>query len=946
MKRALWIVLFIVLALVALGLLAWRLLRPPDPAKILARIEVPDAPVLSPEEELASFRLAPGFRAELVAAEPLVVDPVAMDWDDRGRLFVVEMRGFMPNIDGEGEDRPNGRVVVLEDTDGDGRMDESHVFLDALVLPRAIAVLPEGILIGVPPDLILCRDTNDDLRCTDDEQTVLLDYAADSGNVEHRENALLPGLDGWLYNSKSARRFRLSDAGIEVESSVFRGQWGIAQDDEGRLYYNHNSGFLYADLFPAEYTLRQPATAAAISKPGLNVDLAEGEKVFGVRVAPGLNRAYQPGTLRRDGRQSLPTAVSGLVIQRGHQFGDEYKGDAFVPESAGSAVAHFAIEAGADGVGLHATHRLYPDEDYGEREFLASTDERFRPVDAKVGPDGAIWIIDMYRGVIQHAYYVSDYLRGYVNAHDLAPPGATGRIWRIVREDEPFEATAPSLERLEDQLAGLDHPNAWVRDRAQRRLIHTRDPAALPALRRLSNFSALGQRHALWTLAGVAEFDLETWRQGMQSRDPNVRRIALRLSENMLRDSSDPDRLIEAIGTEALRALDDVDSRVRLQALHTLGSLPPDSRPLEVLLEQTQSDNPLERQAALSSLANLEDRALDFALSAPRRPDLEWTSTLATAAFMQAQSRANRADAVSAFLDRIVAAGSQGSDETIAAALVDGIQAAQELPGVERVVLEAAHPLFENDYAPTLGEAVLRIRRGFTWEGDPTPGGARPLEPEEERLRARGAELFGETCATCHGTEGRGNIGLAPPLTGSPWVRDADDWLVRIALQGVRGPIRVQDETWNGAMPGHGHDPRFDDEGLAGLLTFLRRAWGHGDPPVSPTTVARIRRATIDHPEAWTAEELLALPVDHRLDRYVGVYRIPIVGIELSITRSGSHLEIGRSKGARAPMREIGDGLFTGEGLQIRFEETASGPAPSARVQFGSDAVEVSRVDP
>jgi mono/diheme cytochrome c family protein/glucose/arabinose dehydrogenase/HEAT repeat protein len=945
-KRALWIVLFIVLALTALGLFAWRLLRPPDPAKILAQIDVPDAPVLSPEEELASFRLAPGFRAELVAAEPLVVDPVAMDWDDRGRLFVVEMRGFMPNINGEGEDRPNGRVVVLEDIDGDGRMDESHIFLDALVLPRAIAVLPEGILIGVPPDLILCRDTNDDLRCEDDEQTVLLEYASDSGNVEHRENALLPGLDGWLYNSKSARRFRLSEAGIEVESTVFRGQWGIAQDDEGRLYYNHNSGFLYADLFPAEYTLRQPATAAAISKPGINVDLAEGEKVFGVRVAPGLNRANQPGTLRRDGRQNLPTAVSGLVIQRGHQFGDEYKGDAFIPESAGSAVAHFAIEAEADGAGLHATHRLYPDEDYGKREFLASTDERFRPVDAKVGPDGAIWIIDMYRGVIQHAYYVSDYLRGYVSAHDLAPPGATGRIWRIVREDEPFEATAPSLESLEDQLAGLDHPNAWVRDRAQRRLIHTRDPAALPSLRRLSNFGALGQRHALWTLAGVAEFDLETWREGIQSRDPNVRRIALRLSENMLRDSSDPARLIKAIGAEAVRALDDGDARVRLQALHTLGSLPPDSRPLEVLLEQTRSDDPLERQAALSSLANLEERALDLALSTPRKPDLEWASTLATAAFMQAQSRASRADAVSAFLDRIVVAGSQASNTTIAAALVDGIQAAQELPGVERVVLEAAHPLFENDYAPTLGEAVLRIRRGFTWEGDPTPGGARPLEPEEERLRARGAELFAETCATCHGAEGRGNIGLAPPLTGSPWVRDADDWLVRIVLQGVRGPIRVQDETWNSAMPGHGHDPRFDDEGLAGLLTFLRRAWGHGDPPVSPTTVARIRRATVDHPEAWTAEELLALPVEHRLDRYVGVYRIPIVGIELSITRSGSHLEIGRSKGARAPMREIGDGLFTGEGLQIRFEETASGPAPSARVQFGSDAVEVSRVDP
>ena len=147
-------------------------------------------------------------------------------------------------------------------------------------------------------------------------------------------------------------------------------------------------------------------------------------------------------------------------------------------------------------------------------------------------------------------------------------------------------------------------------------------------------------------------------------------------------------------------------------------------------------------------------------------------------------------------------------------------------------------------------------------------------------------------------------------------------------------------------MPGHGRDPRFDDESLAGLLTFLRRAWGHGDAPVTSQTVARIRTATLDHPEAWTAEELVALPVEHRLDRYVGVYRIPIIGIELSITRTGSQLEIGRSKGARAPMTEIGDGLFTGEGVQIRFDATEPGRARSARVQFGSDSVEVSRVDP
>ncbi len=147
MRRAVKIVvaLFVALgALAAVGALVWRVLHP-DPKEILARIDVPTAVSLSAEDELATFRIAPGFRVELVAAEPLVVDPVAIDWDDEGRLYVVEMRGFMPDIEGTNEERPVGRVVVLEDTDGDGRMDRSDVFLDELVLPRAVAVLPECV---------------------------------------------------------------------------------------------------------------------------------------------------------------------------------------------------------------------------------------------------------------------------------------------------------------------------------------------------------------------------------------------------------------------------------------------------------------------------------------------------------------------------------------------------------------------------------------------------------------------------------------------------------------------------------------------------------------------------------------------------------------------------------------------------------------------------------
>ena len=932
MRRALWILLCVAVAVV----IGWQWWKGPDPAKILARIEVPPAPVLSPDQELTSFRTAPGFRVELVAAEPLVVDPVAMDWDDRGRLYVVEMRGFMPDIDGHGEERPVGRIVVLEDTDADGRMDRSDVFLDGLVLPRAVAVLPEGVLIAEPPNLWLCQDADGDRTC--DEKIRLAEYAV-VGNPEHQENGLLAGLDGWIYNAKSDRRFRLERQNpdgvtFEIQSTVFRGQWGIAQDDAGRLFYNHNSGFLYGDAIPADYAMRQPATAAAIPKPGVNVELGGGEQVFGIRVAPGLNRAYLPGTLRRDGRQAGPTAVSGLAIQRGDQYGPEWRGDAFVPESAGAAVGHFAIER--EGTTLRAEHRLYADEEWGQREFLASTDERFRPVDADFGPDGTIWVIDMYRGVIQHAEYVSDHLRSYVKQHGLEPPGATGRIWRIVREDRPLPTRPPSLASLEDQLAGLDHPNGWVRDRAQRRIAFDASPEAVQALRSFESFGPLGRQHALWALDRMRALDGATWRRALADADPELRGVALRVGEALLDDPEvDP-------GEEIAALLADPDPAVRLQALHSLGAARPERRPLAVLLEAGRAGDALAAQAAISSLAGLELVALRTELARDERSP-EWLGWLAAAVQRAAQAAPDPAAAERELLDLAYAI----PDEDALVALLEGIEAAQRSPGSRRVDLGEPHRLFDAERVvpERVASTLRRVRHHFTWPGDPSPGGARPLTPEEEERRERGRTLFAASCATCHGLEARGTPGLAPSLVGSPWVRDADDWLVRIALGGLTGPIRIQGEEWNLTMPGHRHDPRFDDDSLAGLFTHLRRSWGHADEPVAPETVARIRAETAERALPWTVAELLELPIDHRLDRYVGVYSIPIVGLELAIRRDGPILSIGRREGGRAPLDEVGDGLFLAEGMTIQFEADDEGVVDGASVVREGTTFPISRVE-
>jgi mono/diheme cytochrome c family protein len=282
-----------------------------------------------------------------------------------------------------------------------------------------------------------------------------------------------------------------------------------------------------------------------------------------------------------------------------------------------------------------------------------------------------------------------------------------------------------------------------------------------------------------------------------------------------------------------------------------------------------------------------------------------------------------------------------------AIAILEGIGEAQRLPGSRRVELAEAPALFDPERPSdgSIASAIVLVRRHFTWPGDPNPGGARPLTPEETARREKGRALFAVTCATCHALEGTGNAGLAPPLVGSPWVRDADEWLVRIALAGVTGPIQVDGEEWNLTMPGHAHDPRFDDEGLAGVLTHMRRAWGHAEEPVTPETVARIRAETADRVAPWTAEELLALPIEHRLDRFTGSYSVPIVGIELGVERKGSTLTLGMQGGPSGELREVGNGVFMAEGLMVEFEADDEGRVDSATVQREGTTFPISRDD-
>ncbi|MFM8986223.1 MAG: hypothetical protein ACKONH_09235, partial [Planctomycetia bacterium] len=524
--------------------------------EIFARIAIPPAPALPPAEALATFQTAPGFRIECVAAEPLVVDPVFFEFDADGRLWVIEFRGWMQDIEGTGEGDPICRIVVLDDEDGDRVMDRSTVFLDGLVMPRTLSFVAGGVLVAEPPHLWYCRDTDGDLRCDDKR---LVGRYGRPGNPEHTDNGLMHALDNWMYNAKSGVRHRFVAGRLVEEPTIFRGQWGMAQDDVGRLVYNYESSSLHADLLAGEYLLRNPHFTEELwrrDSAAVNVDVARNAReVHPIRVTPGVTLG---GTeLRPDGRLRTFTVACGPTIYRGDQFPPEYHGTAIIPEAAGNLV-RMNVLAG-DGAHLEARNA------FDGRELVASTDERFRPVCSRTGPDGAVYVCDLYRGIIEHVIFMMPYLRNQILSRGLDKPIHMGRIYRITHERGRPLGPRPRLSSAADAelVATLVHPNGWWRDTAQRLLVERGGESAVQPLRRLAADEAapaVGRVHALWTLQGLGRLDRETLAAAVASAEAPVRAAALRLGGQL---GGWPGGLPPAA--------DDVLPMVRLQRLLSLG---------------------------------------------------------------------------------------------------------------------------------------------------------------------------------------------------------------------------------------------------------------------------------------------------------------------------------------------------------------------------------------
>jgi mono/diheme cytochrome c family protein/glucose/arabinose dehydrogenase/HEAT repeat protein len=798
----------------------------PEDAPIRFPLPVVDA--MSPEDELKTFRIADGFEIQLVAAEPMVEDPIALSFDAQGRIWVLEMRGYMHDIEGAGEDQPLGRVKLLTDTDGDGKADKASIFLDGLFMPRGLMVWRDGVIVAEPPNLFFVRDTNGD--GVGDERTLIANnYGTRGGQPEHMANCPTFALDNWIYSAAYGMRARFTGGKWVTEATRSRGQWGLSQDDFGRLCYNYNSDLLRADLVPANYLARNPNFTPST---GSNVKIMNDQTVWPSHPTPGVNRGYSPGTLRDDGTLKTVTATCGPGVYRADLFGPDFLNNVFIPEPSANLIKRVIVE--------EKSAQLTAANAYDGREFWTSTDERFRPVNCYTGPDGALYVVDLYRGVLQHKAFLTNYLIKNIKERKLEQPVNRGRIWRVI----PTGSKSTSVKVKADPLM-LEHPNGWVRDTAQRLMVEHPDPKTTRQLEKLASSSKnpLARMHALWTLEGMGKMESSIALTALADADANVRATAVRLCEPYLVPASRPEVL-----PDLLKLADDPAFEVRLQFALSLSPVPEKSVE-EALVKILQKDprSPLLRESAISGLRGRELEFLESILAA-KTPDKNLLLTLAQCVMSE-----KRPARVKKLLDLAAA-----QEKTARAAILEGMGPQKGRVQTKLIFLEE-RPTSLEALKQSHPDLVKEFEPRLAWPGKPgvvIPPPPRELTISEKSRYEEGKNIYANICAACHQPTGLGQDGLAPPLVDSEWVLGPPTRLPRILMHGVAGPISVTGAQFRLEMPGL---PDLSDHQIAAVLTYIRREWDHGADPLTDEQVQQIRAQEKSRTQPWTALELLKI---------------------------------------------------------------------------------------
>jgi putative membrane-bound dehydrogenase-like protein len=528
---------------------------------------------LSPAEAAKTVRLEPGLGLELVAAEPLVASPVALAFDERGRLFVAENRGY-PTGPGEGKP-PIGRIAMLEDIDGDGRMDRRTDFAEGLTFPNGVMPWKGGLIVTCAPDALYLKDTDGDGRA--DERTVLFTGFSTSGSTQLRVSHPTLSIDNWVYVTSGLTGGKVTNPAfpdrppIELKRNDFRfqpdmseweavdggSQFGLTFDDFGQRFICYNRVQVQHVVIDSKTLRRNPNLAFSETVQNCPVDMvAEPLKGHGASA-----RLYpiSSNITTADSHAGTFTAACAVFVWRGTGLPERYRGGVFSCDPTGNLVHFDLLEPdGATFRAQRATEGV---------EFLASTDNWFRPVFLASGPDGALYVVDMYRKTIEHP----DYLPVEVRKHtDFESGKDTGRIWRVVRDDLQGRSARPSVlagASTWELCGALRSADGWRRDTAHRLLLERRDPSAVARLEVLAmgaDASPEAIVQAAWLLDAQRSLKDDVIEGLMKRPDLRVREVGAQLAGGRTR--SDP-RWVSRL----LPLADDPDARVRFATSIALG---------------------------------------------------------------------------------------------------------------------------------------------------------------------------------------------------------------------------------------------------------------------------------------------------------------------------------------------------------------------------------------
>lgn len=539
---------------------------------------------LSPQQSLAAIKTESRFTVELAVAEPLVADPVAISFGSDGKLWVAEMLDYPNGRHGNFE--PGGRIRCIEQTDG--HFDRASTFLDNLPFPTGVLPWRKGLLICAAPDILYAEDTNGDNKA-DIVTKLFSGFGTD--NYQARVNGLAYGLDGWVYGSSGlfggnilshktgktlvlgGRDFRLNPDTGAIEPATGRSQQGRVRDDWGNWFGCDNSNLAFHYVLADQDLRRNPYVAP----PSPIVGVIAESQLFPLRT---------PQLFKLSGPAGRPTGACGIGFYRDELLGRDLSGNVFICEPVNLLVNRRIVSPkGSSFQGKRAASEA-------DREFLSSSDSWFRPVQATTGPDGALWIVDMYRFVIEHPRWIPP---ADLAAVDVRAGAGLGRLYRVLPADKPSRLL-PRLDKLDTSglVAALDSPNGWQRDMATQLLEWRNDKSANAKLISLSKQStrAEARLHAMIVLEQFGGLTAEILASALHDASPGVRRHAVRLAEPFLNDD---------LGHRIAALSHDDDAQVRLQVAVTLAAWNSPSA-VEALAKLALQPDPFLQSALLSSL--------------------------------------------------------------------------------------------------------------------------------------------------------------------------------------------------------------------------------------------------------------------------------------------------------------------------------------------------------